>query len=256
MHVLITCDAIGGVWTYTRELVRGLVRRNHRVSLISFGELPDHHQLLWMRDLPLFEYYGTDFPLEWQKDSASGVAASMDYMERLIALIKPDVLHSNQYCYGSVRCSIPRIVVAHSDVLSWRTEVLGQATLEDPWLLWYRYVVTAGVAEAEALIAPSRWMLDTISQYYGKAANGSVIYNGCDSSQFSSSFNKSSCVLCAGRIWDPGKQVGILLARRQMVPVQIAGPRRDPESKVDTSADCNPDGSGLERYPGFSRTMG
>ena len=40
MHVLVTADTVGGVWTYTRELVTGLARRGVRVTLVSFGGAP------------------------------------------------------------------------------------------------------------------------------------------------------------------------------------------------------------------------
>ena len=40
MHVLVTTDTISGVWSYTRELVSGLVSRGLRVTLVSFGEVP------------------------------------------------------------------------------------------------------------------------------------------------------------------------------------------------------------------------
>ncbi len=33
MHILVTADTLGGVWTYTRELVTGLVRHGERVTL-------------------------------------------------------------------------------------------------------------------------------------------------------------------------------------------------------------------------------
>src|SRR5438874_943499 len=162
MHVLMTCDPLGGVWTYTRELVSGLIRRGHQVSLVSFGGLPEDHQLLWMRDLHGLQYYATDFPLEWMQDPSAGVAASMKYLERIIWSVKPDVLHSNQYCYGAIPCSIPKIVVAHSDVLSWWEEVHGDPAPDNDWLSWYRYTVTAGLADADVVIAPSQWMLETL----------------------------------------------------------------------------------------------
>src|SRR4051812_41376248 len=117
MHILMTCDAVGGVWTYSRELVSGLVRNGHRVSLVSFGPPPSDHQFSWTRDLAGLEFYPADFPLEWQQDSSEGVKASLSYLERMISALKPDLLHLNQYCYGALQCSIPKIVVAHSDVL-------------------------------------------------------------------------------------------------------------------------------------------
>ncbi len=40
MHVLVTTDTLSGVWTYTRELVTGLISRGARVTLVSFGDIP------------------------------------------------------------------------------------------------------------------------------------------------------------------------------------------------------------------------
>jgi hypothetical protein len=37
MHILVTADTLGGVWTYTQELVTGLLRRGEQVTLVSFG---------------------------------------------------------------------------------------------------------------------------------------------------------------------------------------------------------------------------
>jgi len=67
MHLLITTDAIGGVWTYTQELVTGLIARGHRVTLVSFGKLPTLQQTAWMRALPRLEFHPTEYRLEWME---------------------------------------------------------------------------------------------------------------------------------------------------------------------------------------------
>jgi glycosyltransferase involved in cell wall biosynthesis len=229
MHVLITSDAVGGVWTYTRELVSGLTRRGHRVSLVSFGQRPSDEQLRWMRELRGLEYHATDFPLEWMQDSAAGIAASMEYLQLLIERIKPDLLHSSQYCYGALKCSIPKLVVAHSDVLSWWHEVHGSSPPDTPWLSWYRHIASVGLRNADVVVAPSEWMLDAVRQYYASPARGSVIYNGRDPALFSRSSHKQNCVLSVGRVWDQAKQIRLLLARSQSVPVKIAGSDQHPE---------------------------
>ena len=233
MHVLMTCDAVGGVWTYTRELVCGLLQRGHRVSLVSFGPAPEDHQLLWMQGLSQLDFWATDFPLEWAQCSSDGVAASMKYMERTIRAIQPDLLHSNQYCYGALPSSIPKIVVAHSDVLSWWSEVHGSPAPETPWLAWYRDVVTQGLAHADFVVAPSQWMLNAIRRHYGPPACAAVIHNGRNASLFSTSLSKANRVLCSGRVWDEGKQVSLLLARRHSVPVHIAGPCQHPDRREE-----------------------
>ena len=63
MHILMTTDTVGGVWSYTRELVSGLVRHGHQVTLISFGKVPSQEQAVWMQGLGDFEYRATGFRL-------------------------------------------------------------------------------------------------------------------------------------------------------------------------------------------------
>ncbi len=48
MHILITADTLGGVWTYTRELVKGLAGSGVKLTLVSFGEIPSEEQTRWM----------------------------------------------------------------------------------------------------------------------------------------------------------------------------------------------------------------
>jgi len=211
------------------------------VSLVSFGKLPEDHQLVWMRGLSGVEYYATNFPLEWMQDSSAGVAASMDYLERLISCVKPDVLHSNQYCYGAIRSSVPKLVVAHSDVLSWWEQVHGKAASPDPWLLWYQCIVTTGLGDADIVVAPSQWMLDALAKHYGSPSKATVIYNGRDPKLFSCSTPKTGCVLSAGRLWDEGKQIRLLLARRQAIPVEIAGSYQHPDRKNGVAPDWHGD---------------
>src|SRR6202011_421721 len=119
MHILLTADTVGGVWTYTQELVRGLIRRGNRVTLISFGGLPRAEQTAWMDDLPDLDYRPTRYRLEWMQESENDVEESKSYLESLIRQVRPDILHFNQYCYGNIQVDVPRIVVAHSDVVSW-----------------------------------------------------------------------------------------------------------------------------------------
>src|SRR5260221_14654896 len=63
MHILVTADTLGGVWTYTRELVTGLVRRGEQVTLVSFGDIPTAAQARWMEGLKNLDYRPTAFTL-------------------------------------------------------------------------------------------------------------------------------------------------------------------------------------------------
>jgi glycogen synthase len=96
MHALVTADTIGGVWTYARELVTGLVRRGVRVTLVSFGDIPTPEQTEWMQTLTGFSYRPTAFRLEWMQDADSDIQASSEYLRALISEVRPDILHLNQ----------------------------------------------------------------------------------------------------------------------------------------------------------------
>ena len=63
MHVLVTTDTLSGVWTYTQELVTGLVSRGVRVTLVSLGDIPLPQQTLWMDELHGLDY--RQLPFAW-----------------------------------------------------------------------------------------------------------------------------------------------------------------------------------------------
>src|SRR5437588_9249056 len=115
MHVLITSDTVGGVWTYTQELVTWLVHAGHQVTLVSFGKLPVPHQTAWMQNLPGLDYRPTEYRLEWMEVAERDIEESKRYLDLLIAEVKPDVLHFSQYFYGDLATNIPNVVVAMCD---------------------------------------------------------------------------------------------------------------------------------------------
>lgn len=231
MHILITADTIGGVWTYARELVSGLVSRGARVTFVSFGNIPSPQQIRWMDGLPNLDYHPTAFKLEWMQDSEADLEASSQYLEALIREVRPDLLHFNQFYYGSLSCDLPRIVVAHSDVVSWWMAVHGTEPPDSPWIRWYREVVARGIAQATFLVTPSRWMLDQISRHYGPVRKGFVVHNGRTPTLFNPHLTKEELLVSVGRVWDRGKNVSLLLQREMPLPVCIVGSDKHPESQ-------------------------
>lgn len=228
MRVLVTADTIGGVWTYTRELVTYLSQHGHEVALVSFGKAPNAVQAGWLRGLRGVEYFPTAFRLEWMQDSAADLKESSEYLFRLIAEKRPDLLHFNQYCYGALETDIPKVVVAHSDVVSWWRAVHG----EEPYELWideYEDVVKRGIAGADVVVGITRWMLQRITQGYGRPKQAQVIYNGRSPSLFLNSQSKGVGALTVGRLWDAAKQSSLLAECAGTMPVMIAGETAHPE---------------------------
>jgi glycosyltransferase involved in cell wall biosynthesis len=229
MHILVTADTVGGVWTYTRELVTGLAMRGIRVTLVSFGGIPTSEQTVWLDKLPGVTYYPTGFRLEWMQDAAEDIEDSKHYLGGIIAECNPDLLHLSQYCYGSLDVEIPKIVVAHSDVMSWSEAVRG-AQPNDLRAQWYRRVVEQGLAGASLLVAPSKWMLRCIETCYGAQPRTLVIYNGRTPALFNPYVSKHNYAASVGRLWDEGKQSRLLLQLPvPPLPIFLAGAVESPE---------------------------
>src|SRR5215472_13420095 len=107
----MTADCVGGVWTYVREMVTSLLRRGLRITLVSFGEIPTPAQTRWMDELVGLEFHPTGFPLEWMTGVESDMELSASFLLDLVAEVQPDLLHLNQFFYGSLECDVPRLVV-------------------------------------------------------------------------------------------------------------------------------------------------
>jgi len=232
MHVLMTADTIGGVWTYARELVTQLSHLGVRITLVSFGEIPPTEQSKWLEDLQGVTYYPTAFRLEWMQDAQSDLEQSAEFLSSLIAEIKPDLLHFNQFYYGMLDCEQPRIVVAHSDVVSWWVAVHGVQPPANDWIRQYREYVARGLSRADLVIAPTRWMLDEVFRHYGEPTKAAVVYNGRDPRLFDPVAAKQNYVVSIGRLWDAGKQATLLL--RDDLPLQtiLVGSEQSPEGAV------------------------
>jgi len=223
MHVLVTTDTISGVWTYTRELVSGLVSRGLRVTLVSFGEVPLPEQTAWMDSLHGLDYRPTAFRLEWMHEGEQDYADSAAYLAGLVQEIQPDVLHLNQFCYGDLRVDVPRVVVAHGDLVTWWLAVHGHEPKSARWLNRYREVVVRGLLGATAVVAPSSAMLDALHMSYVQVSREQVIYNGRNPIFFNPYVSKEDSVLAVGRLLDASRQVHLLTQHEHPLSVCIVG---------------------------------
>jgi glycosyltransferase involved in cell wall biosynthesis len=164
-------------------------------------------------------YFPTGFRLEWMQNAAKDVVDSSEYLRGIINDCKPDLLHLSQFCYGALDVELPKIVVAHSDVMSWSLAVRGEQP-DDLWAKWYRRTVENGLAGASLIVAPSQAMLDALEFCYGEQAHPRVIYNGRSPALFNPFVSKHNYAASVGRLWDEGKQ-SRLLTRLSTSPIPI-----------------------------------
>ena len=223
MHVLVTADTMSGSWTYTRELVTGLVTRGVRVTLVTFGEIPLPDQTAWMDLLHGLEYRPTAFRLEWMDDAPNDLPESSEYLANLVREVNPDLVHLHQFCHGNLPIDVPRVVMAHGDLISWGEAVRGCTPRPTRWLKWYRDTILRGMAAADAVVAPSACMLDTLISTYTRPRRAVIIYPGRNPIFFNPYVSKDDSVLSVGRLVDAGKQVFLLTQHVHSFPVCIVG---------------------------------
>jgi glycogen synthase len=222
-RVLMTADAVGGVWTYCLHLAGALARMGVTVDLAVMGPPPDRGQRATAARIPRLTLWTESFRLEWMEGGVEDIVRSGQWLLALAARTAPDVVHLNGYAHGALPFPAPKIVVAHSCVLSWWQAVHGCAAPA----AWngYAEAVRDGLAGADRVIAPSTEMLRALDTHYGpRAAPSSVIANGLRPVRGRRA-PKRPGVLAAGRLWDAGKNIAALAAAAPAIPwpVMVAG---------------------------------
>jgi glycosyltransferase involved in cell wall biosynthesis len=238
--VLMTTDAVGGVWRYSIELASELARMGVSTALAVLGPAPNHEQRQEAYRIAGLNLYECPCRLEWMDDPWDDVARSGEYLLALESEYLPDVVHLNGYAHAALPFRSPKLVVAHSCVLSW-----WQAVKREPApsrYERYRRAVTAGLGAADEIVAPSAAMLRELQRFYG-ANTGNVIPNGI-SDVTPSRVRKEPFVLCAGRLWDEAKNVATLAAaaRGLSIPVCVAGKGADQVTGVTPLGDLSAQG--------------
>jgi glycogen(starch) synthase len=223
VRVLVTTDTFSGVWTYTRELVSGLVTQGVQVVLVSFGEIPLPHQTSWMQGLHGLEYHPTAFRLDWMQEGEQDFHSAQEYLCAIVRDTRPNLLHLNQLSFGALPVNTPRLVIAHGDIITWWLSVHGREPAPSAWLDWYRETIVQGLERAETVVTTSRWMNEMLRVAYGNDFDSCVVTPGRNPIYFNPFVTKEESVLAIGRLWDTGKQVALLTHHSHGIPVCIVG---------------------------------
>jgi glycogen(starch) synthase len=230
LRILMTTDAVGGVWQYAMTLAEALGAERAEVYLALMGPPPSAAQRAQADRLANLRLVRGDFRLEWMAEAERDVARAGTWLLDLAAEARPDVVHLNGYAHAALRWPAPAIVVAHSCVLSWWQAVHGTM----PPAAWDGYArrVSLGLARADRVVAPTRAMLSALAEHYGLPRGGHVIPNGCFLERLAAG-TKENFVLAAGRLWDEGKNLRALdaAAAKLSWPVCVAGDPRHPEGR-------------------------
>jgi glycogen(starch) synthase len=218
VKVLMTADAVGGVWTYALDLIRAL--DDVTFVLATMGPEPNDAQRAAAEALPNATLVTSTYALEWMDDPWDDVTRAGEWLLDLERKHAPDLVHLNGYAHGALPFAAPKIVVAHSCVLSWWDAVRDEPA--PPRLDRYRAQVEQGLDGAQLVVAPTASMLASIDRYYRFSAPQRMIHNG---SSFAPGVAATRAgVFAAGRLWDEAKNLSAVVEAAQRIawPVRIA----------------------------------
>lgn len=221
-RVLMTADAVGGVWHYALELARGLAGSDVEVVLAVLGDRPSPEQELAAAAIEGVALAHGAFALEWMPGAERELIAASSWLIGLEEAFAPDLIHLNGFAHATLSWQAPVLVVAHSCVLSWWRAVHDEEAPAD----WadYRRRTRAGLRAADLVVAPTRAFLEQVQALYGPLPRALCIPNGCAAPEPTLAA-KEPLIFAAGRIWDKGKNLQALaaLAPRLAWPLAIAG---------------------------------
>jgi glycosyltransferase involved in cell wall biosynthesis len=226
-HVLMTTDAVGGVWTYALDLSQGLAERGVGVTLAVLGPSPSSAQRAAVEDLASVALIDTGLPLDWLEDDA----AALDGAGRALAVLAQgrgaDLIHLNSPALAAgVRFPAPVVGACHSCLASWWSAVKA-GELPQPFRRRTERLAR-GYAACDRLIAPSRAFAETTRALYGVTPQ--VVHNGRAGPAADPAAARQPVALTSGRLWDEAKNVATLdrAAAQLSWPVEAAGALEGP----------------------------
>lgn len=233
MKVLMTTDAVGGVWTYALDLCAALGGHDVEVVLAVLGPAPAASRRRAAARLRNVRLHVHPCRLEWMPDATSDVESSGEWLLSLAAAEGVDLVHLGGYAHAALPWGRPVVVVAHSCVCTWWRAVHGTEAPAE-WSA-YRARVARGLAAATRVVAPTQAFLADFRQAHRCDVPASVIPNGRDPRAVRGDplGERLPAVLGCGRLWDEAKAMASLdrVAEWLPWPTYLAGDPVAPDGR-------------------------
>jgi glycosyltransferase involved in cell wall biosynthesis len=228
-RMLLTGDAVGGVWRYCLELAHGCAAEGVEPVLAVLGPPPSRAQLAEAAAVPGLRLIETGLPLDWMAPDLPAIRSAGAELAGLAARIGADTVHLHSPAFAAeVPWPVPVVAVAHSDVGTWWAAVRGGPLPPD--FAWRAGAVARGLAEADVAVAPTRAFARALAALHRPGRRIEVVRNGRTPVPLAPTA-REPIVLTAGRLWDAGKNVALLdrAAANIPAPVLAAGPLAGPD---------------------------
>lgn len=244
-RVLMTADAVGGVWTYALDLSRGLSQAGVLVTLAVFGPSPSPDQVAEAQAIPRLTLVDTGLPLDWMAVEPAEILECGAALRGLARAHRVDLIHLNSPALAAIGgFEAPVIGACHSCLATWWAAVRDGPMPAD--FRWRTQATWQGMLACNALVAPTAAFAQATARTY-EVPTPFVVHNGRRGPAVSAAARKP-LVFTSGRLWDAGKNIAVLdqAAASISVPFYAAGPLNGPNGERTSLGYAKP----LGRLPG------
>ena len=152
-RIIMTVDAVGGVWRYAMDLAEALRDAGVETVFAGLGPGPSTEQRRETARIGTLEWLAA--PLDWMVDDESGLDAVPALLAELALKRFVDLLHLNLPSQAAgLAVELPVVAVSHSCVATWFDAVRGSGLPRD-WR-WQKRRNRQGFDRADVVLAPSR----------------------------------------------------------------------------------------------------
>jgi glycosyltransferase involved in cell wall biosynthesis len=230
-RVMMTADAVGGVWTYALDLARGFAARDIETILVTIGPSPNPAQRDAVRSIRSVRLIDSGLPLDWTASNEEELCRTAQLLAELAAGLRPEIIHLNTPALAAgLRYPAPVVAMAHSCLGTWWRAMRREPPPPD--FRWRIRLTGGGFAGADAVIVATDSFASALREVYGDDLPIAVVANGRRSTP--GEVEKRRIIFTAGRLWDEGKNIALLdcVAARTDTPIFAAGPLSGPNGAV------------------------
>lgn len=217
IRLLMTADAVGGVWQYATELASGLAGQGFETLLAVLGPSPDEAQLVSVRSIPGLTVLDTGLPLDW----LSGADATRTAAAEVAAIARRecvDIVHLNSPALAADRqFPAPVLAVAHGCISTWWQAARPGQPLDSAFR-WHEEAMARALLTCDRVIAPSASYAELLCRHYQLPAAPFAVHNGCAMPSAAGAAPQHDCAFTAGRLWDEVKNTRTLDAAAALLP--------------------------------------
>ncbi len=252
MKLLMTADAVGGVWPYATELAVALGAHGVEVVIAVLGPvgapIPSPFRASLSRQREREQLAGgertgegtftatvidTHLPLDWLCDSPAPVLAAGEAIATFAREVGADVVQVNSPTLAAARFDQPIVAVSHGCVATWwEAAEAGPLARE---FAWHEAMMREGLLAADAIVAPTRAYAEIVRRRYKLPRAAVAVHNGRTPLALPT-VPMAEHAFTAGRLWDRVKRTDLLDRVAALTPIRAAGPVTAPHGETVATA--------------------